>query len=200
MPRHLVKCAYPEAKSVAAVIRIRVDVPGTPYWLDLDINPVAPLSELDDFLREIWLECCDHLSSFEIGRMRYDAAPHGDFFGMGGPAADGMNVRASRALPAVGEVFSYEYDFGSTTQLRLKVIAHHQAPSRRDAVRLLAQNEAPVWRCCECDEAATQLCSECAYERDTFLCASHSEEHECDEDRLLPVVNSPRMGVCAYGL
>lgn len=199
MLRHLAKCAYPEGKNVAAVIRVRVDVPRTPYWLDLDVNPVAPLSELDDFLREIWLECCAHLSSFTVGRQRYATKPVDHLFGTG-PAEESMNVRVAKALPAVGEVFSYEYDFGSTTQLRLKVVARHQAPSRRNAVRLLARNDTPTWQCCECHETATEFCRECSYVRDTFLCASHSEDHECGEETLRPVVNSPRMGVCAYGV
>jgi hypothetical protein len=32
-----------------------------------------------------------------------------------------------------------------------------------------------------------------------FYCEHHSEDHDCDEpEMLLPVVNSPRMGMCGY--
>ena len=31
-----------------------------------------------------------------------------------------------------------------------------------------------------------------------WLCQSCADEHECGEDMLLPVVNSPRTGVCGY--
>ncbi len=33
---------------------------------------------------------------------------------------------------------------------------------------------------------------------DDFFCDEHAEEHACEEESLLPVVNSPRMGVCGY--
>lgn len=155
------------------------------------------IGALDEVLRDIWLECCDHLSAFEVGGMRYVVAMNDDFFGRE-PDERSMNTRVSVALPPVGSVFGYEYDYGSTTRLRLKVIAHRQAPNRRNAVRLLARNNAPVWKCTECDAAATSLCVECSCERDAFFCEAHAESHECGEETILPVVNSPRMGVCGY--
>jgi hypothetical protein len=38
------------------------------------------------------------------------------------------------------------------------------------------------------------------YERQNpFYCELHSEDHDCEEaEMLLPVVNSPRMGMCGY--
>src|SRR5712692_10165988 len=41
------------------------------YWMHLEMPADATLSELDDFLRAIWLECCDHLSAFRIGKAAY---------------------------------------------------------------------------------------------------------------------------------
>src|SRR5205814_9316988 len=32
------------------------------YWMNLEIPDSEELATLDDFLRAIWLECCDHLS------------------------------------------------------------------------------------------------------------------------------------------
>jgi hypothetical protein len=34
------------------------------YWLFLDIALNATLEDLDAFLRQIWLECCGHMSGF----------------------------------------------------------------------------------------------------------------------------------------
>ena len=34
------------------------------YWLFLDVPLTATLDSLDRFLREIWLECCGHMSAF----------------------------------------------------------------------------------------------------------------------------------------
>lgn len=38
------------------------------------------------------------------------------------------------------------------------------------------------------------------YQRENpFFCETHAKRHECyNLDMLLPVVNSPRMGVCGY--
>ena len=197
MIRHLSACAYPREKDIAAVMQIRVDAPGTPFWLDLDVKANATLRQLDDFLRNIWLECCGHLSSFEVGQTRYVVAMSDGFFGPE-PDERSMNTRVSASLPPAGSVFSYEYDFGSTTHLRLKVIAHREAPSRRESVRLLARNDEPMWKCSECDETATALCAYCVYEGDSLVCEGHIEDHKCGDEAMLPVVNSPRMGVCAY--
>jgi hypothetical protein len=69
-----------------------------------------------------------------------------------------------------------------------------------ESVRLLSQNEAPVWECEVCGEDASWICTFCMYERQNpFYCELHSEDHDCDEpEMLLPVVNSPRMGMCDY--
>ncbi len=197
MSRHLSECACPEGGNVAAVVQLRVDAPGTPFWLDVDVKTNAPLRDLDDFLRNIWLECCGHLSSFEVGRTSYVVLMDDDSFG---PARDerSMNTRVSASLPPEGSLFAYEYDYGSTTHLRLKVVAHRMAPSRRESVRLLARNDDPVWTCQVCQETATALCAYCFLESDAFFCEAHAEEHDCGEEAILPVVNSPRMGVCGY--
>lgn len=197
MTKHVSKCAFPDAKSVAAVVHIRVDVPRSPFWLDLDVKTNTTMQQLDDFLRSIWLECCGHLSAFTIGQTRYVTLLSDGFWGPE-PDERSMTARISASLPSVGGTFAYEYDYGSTTMLRLKAVAQHFAPSRRDAVRLLARNDAPVWTCNECDETATELCAHCQYESDAFFCETHIAGHDCGEEAMLPVVNSPRMGVCGY--
>lgn len=195
--RHLSECAYPEGKNVAAVVQLRVDAPGTPFWLDVDVKANATLRQLDDFLRNIWLECCGHLSSFEVGHTRYVVEMSDGFFGPE-PDERSMNIRLSASLPPAGSAFSYEYDYGSTTHLRLKVVTHREAPSRRESVRLLARNEDPVWTCAVCQETASALCAYCLYEGDPFVCEAHIKDHHCGEEAMLPIVNSPRMGVCGY--
>jgi len=39
----------------------------TDYWLYLKVSRLTTLKVLDNFLRDIWLECCGHLSHFAIG-------------------------------------------------------------------------------------------------------------------------------------
>lgn len=48
------------------------------YWLIIEISENTSLKELDQFLRDIWLECCGHLSAFEIGGIQYEVVPNKD--------------------------------------------------------------------------------------------------------------------------
>jgi hypothetical protein len=180
------------------------DGPG--YWLDLEIKAQARLRQLDRFLRDVWLECCGHLSAFTIRGVRYEVAagaPDALFAPFDGPRSHSMHARVGEAVWP-GLAFHYEYDFGSTTGLRLKTVGAREGWIGRRPLRLLARNEPPVWQCTVCGVRATNICAWCADENvDAFFCKTHAgdhvaEAHEGDEAPLLPVVNSPRMGVCAY--
>jgi hypothetical protein len=96
----------------------------------------------------------------------------------------------------VGDEFFYEYDFGSTTELKLQVLSKRDGVLKRGKVRLLARNLAPEFFC-KCGKPATQIDAECCHE-ESFYCDKCSRQHEELEETLLPVVNSPRMGVCGY--
>ncbi len=162
------------------------------YWMHVAIPVQAPLSRLDGFLRQIWLECCGHLSAFTIAGKRYASEPMGDF------PESGMGIRIDRALE-VGLKFSYEYDYGSTTELNLKVVAMRQQSTPRGAVELLARNEAPQVTCDGCHtQLATHVCTECAWAGNGWLCEACANAHKCGTEMCLPVVNSPRVGVCGY--
>ncbi|WP_055052861.1 hypothetical protein [Blautia obeum] len=55
------------------------------YWLIIQIKENATLDNLDRFIRDIWVECCGHLSVFEIDGVSYEREPDDDF-GWGEPA------------------------------------------------------------------------------------------------------------------
>lgn len=112
-----------------------------------------------------------------------------------GGATDAKIVTAITTLLRL----AYEYDFGSTTELTLRFISVRTGNIGRLATRLLAPNEPLVWKCGACDAPATLVCSFCMGQHHPFVCARHAPEHTCAEDEaFLPVVNSPRMGVCGY--
>ena len=178
------------------VYQLLVDGRGDPsYWMHLQVTTVTTLAALDSFLRGIWLECCGHLSEFEIGGERYivDAGIHDDW-GMSGKS---MRVRLDKVF-SPGQICTYEYDFGTTTELRLKVIAEREVAAKVKAIEVLARNEAPPILCGVCGQRATQVCSQCAYETTGWLCDACTQNHECGEEMMLPVVNSPRTGMCGY--
>lgn len=215
--RHLKTCRVAHPPKGKATLQpgfyLRVEGRGAPmYWLDVEVPAKATFRDLDQFLRGIWLECCGHLSAFAVGQTRYedgegdDAALDDYFAALGLPALGSssrirtkpMQTRLAAALEP-GLKFAHEYDFGSTTELTLKVLAHYDAPFVGKAVRLLVQNEPPIWVCAKCGTApATQICVECAWGGQGFFCQKCAAKHKKHEDMFLPVVNSPRMGVCGY--
>lgn len=161
---------------------IRVQSAGAPmYWMDCAVRINANLNHLDSLLRRIWLECCGHLSEFSAGnRQRVD-----------------MRVSIERALALAGNRLGYEYDFGSTTALVVTDLRPVGVVLEKP-IRVVARNEPPVWPCDVCGAPATAICTQCLYDEQGFCCATHASQHECGSDMLLPVVNSPRMGVCGY--
>lgn len=99
--------------------------------------------------------------------------------------------------------FGYEYDFGSTTYLELRFIGIYNIKADKN-ILLLSRNEPLKIKCNICGKKpAVLICPNCVYEGNGFLCQECSEKHaeiceDYDEEYLLPVVNSPRMGVCGY--
>ena len=164
------------------------------YCMYLEASANASLKDVDQFLRNKWLECCGHLSMFIIGGKTYDSHPDPYFMPEG---SRDMKVKLKDLLSEELE-FMYEYDFGSTTELALKVMSISLGVKRKERIVLMARNLPPVFACVECGEPATQLCAECSYKELALYCDECCKEHECGEDMMLPVVNSPRMGVCAY--
>jgi len=150
-----------------------------PYFLSLWVDGDAIMDDIDNFLRDIWLECCGHMSDFSNGEISMD--------------------------DMVKEVFykdlklGYEYDFGSTTELKLTILEEYSVKADNDIV-LLSRNEPLKWKCGLCkEEPATQIC----IVDDEMFCDKCAKEHakECEdfEDYAsMPVVNSPRRGVCGY--
>lgn len=150
------------------------------YWLYVDVPLDKSLSVVDKFLRSIWLECCGHMSAF-----------HGP-----GYESIGKNRKWSEFQP--GDKLLHEYDFGSTTECLITVVGRTTRSPQKSAVRLLARNIPPKLQCAQCGAPATDICVGCMYGSDhPFYCAACGEEHK-HEDMLLPITNSPRMGVCGY--
>lgn len=281
------------------------------YWMHLQVPGEAILQDLDSFLRDIWLECCGHLSEFTIEGKRYSPEPEdfGDIFFA--PAEDDEELSPEKMLEdeiqamasflevdselsrkiaknppkGIGEItpeeferfgfptlteadiqtvaarldvspealkefvdkisatmdmikdvesfigssqlededeesmdialedvlskglkFQYEYDFGTTTELNLRVVSegYAQASEENEVIRVLARNDPPSTTCESCGNNAAELicpiCGESMYGRP--LCKKCARKHKCDEyfseDMLLPVVNSPRTGLCGY--
>ncbi len=166
------------------------------YWLFIEVRENATLKDIDSFLRDIWLECCGHLSAFDICGTRYEVMPAEDFFW--GEPAKSMNYKLKTVLEK-GMTIDYEYDFGSTTELMITVVNYRIGFFKKEKLTILSRNNPHVHMCDECgDKPAVAICSQCIWEGGGFLCEECSKTHECGEEMLMDVCNSPRMGVCGY--
>jgi hypothetical protein len=115
----------------------------------------------------------------------------------GGPPEQNMNRKLSDVLsPGVG--FKHEYDFGTTTELKLKVLAQGERSAGSTDIEILARNNLPSIMCESCGKPATQVCSGCIWNAPAWFCDKCAKDHECGEEMFLPVVNSPRVGMCGY--
>lgn len=325
MSRHLISCPARQAASQALankphmrpaqLFHLRIEGRDNPeYWMDVEIPADAVLYDLDDFLRDMWLECCGHMSAFTIEGHEYvvdepdfgmmmpgvapeipagegreeEPVPHEAIqMGLALARMTGVSEEAQAAYKAeieriVGDhdpdeplseeqsmqavasmgrmlgmdegiinmvleeirsgtlpddddffdegsmdtplstvlkpglTFTHEYDFGSTTRLTLRVVEQRAgyAPEVKteeaadkdgesdeeaiDLVTLLAQNEPPKITCGACHQKpAILVCTYC-YGPKRWLCHDCALKHEHSEDCFLPVVNSPRVGVCGY--
>jgi hypothetical protein len=295
------------------LLHLRVEGREAPeYWMNVELPADATLYDLDDFLRETWLECCGHLSAFDIEGREYLSEREDDdwmrspplvappvlgalplieeptytqakeaalemarllhasreaqaafladldriagpdpgarltreqskqvlvsmarMLGMGGLETtdflsgsdmdavydefedefgeSGMDVVLGEVLRP-GMTFHHEYDFGSTTELVLHVIEEREGLAvdeestdidsdveNLDYVTVLARNEPPKILCSDCGQnPAALVCTNCIYSGTGWLCNDCAPKHDCGEEVMLPVVNSPRVGVCGY--
>jgi len=260
------------------------------YWMHLEMPASDSLWDLDSFLRDIWLECCGHLSGFKIGDTEYSSEPEDLlYFGSEEEIAEddseeeeetieelleelppvllqtfppdllkklkefqsvddavlflraeqksikwggnfqtneerekartrwarkqviewlldeledrSLDVPLEKVLKA-GQKFSYEYDFGSTTDLNLRVIAEREGvvkDKEEDNIEILARNIEPVILCKVCGKPAKKVISGYFNVEENAYCSSKcARKAGADTEMMLPVVNSPRVGVCAY--
>lgn len=209
MLRHLAACKKRKAKLDGEKVKRKCrhfqivisDKYMKAYWLIIEVSENTTLKELDKFLRNIWVECCGHLSAFMINGIQYESCPDPDRFW--GPPSKSMNYRLSDVIE-IGDTISYEYDFGSTTELILKIHSSRVGERKIGEIVILSRNNPPEIICsnCECNKAKW-VDLQGYYEDLPFWCDDCLEE-ESDEDDfyepefLLPICNSPRMGVCGY--
>lgn len=177
------------------------------YWLIIQVKENVTLKDLDQFIRNIWVECCGHLSAFEIYGQRYESIPTEDSFW--GEPTKSMNCKLKNIFEQ-GMQIEYEYDYGSTTELIICVQDYYNAPNQKEKIMILSRNNPPQFVCSICGKnTAAWINPEGFYDGTPFLCEECLEkleegdmesDEECDfePDFLLPVCNSPRMGVCGY--
>ena len=149
----------------------------------------ATLRDIDEFLKEHWLECCGHLSTFDSKQALFVSDGFED--GFAGGTNPSFDHRAAWAIPPDSDAH-YEYDMGSTTCVSIRVqpapdgaqdwLAQHGI----DAGDPILQNLMPE-SCDDCGQEATHfredktLCAGCFPEsRQSFAELPAGKPQTCD--------------------
>ena len=176
LKNHVLK-VHNEGDEKCFLMRAESKYRGLPYWLFFSVPKNAQLGDIDDFLRDIWLECCGHLSAFEG---KYDEYP--------------MEMNLNRFY--IGDKLGYDYDFGTTTELLITFLDEISRPRQKEKVQLLARNIPVEEKCTECNEIAVY--TNAAVWEEELACESCYEKDGIEEAFYLPITNSPRSGSCGY--
>lgn len=164
---------------------VHVEVEVEEMFLHILVKGDAKMKIIDKFLREIWLECCGHMSEFRHKNFKIK-----------------MKDLVEDIFQPRIKIF-HDYDFGTTTRVLLKAHKQYQL-SLKEKIILLSRNEPLKFMCSECKKKpALSLCAVCWYDETPFFCEKCGEKHaETCEDFAdyaeMPIVNSPRMGQCGY--
>ncbi len=159
-----------------------IEVEDGVMFLHLLVKGSLPLKKIDAFLRDIWLECCGHMSNFG----------HKDF-------KIAMTHKVEEVFATKVKIY-HNYDYGDTTQVFLKGIKNYNLKLSENII-LLSRNQPLKLICAKCEKHPAQdICITCDWD---FYCQECSLQHEKDcsdfgDYAKMPVVNSPRMGVCGY--
>ncbi|AWK50586.1 nucleic acid-binding protein [Clostridium beijerinckii] len=160
------------------IIAIKPKYAGNEYCIYLSMDGTLGLVHIDQFIRDIWVECCGHLSGFKIRNKFYQD--------------NQMNTQLNDILN-IDEKFEYEYDFGSTTCLVLDVVNIIEVPSSFSQIEIIARNHEIKHVCKICGAEAKYF----NYEKDEWGCENCIDG---DNDIIMEFdyCNSPRDGVCGY--
>src|ERR1700733_11239972 len=105
--QHLEKCTLLTKKGNNSCYLIRVHGDAKVFWVYIAIPLKCTLAELDSFLRKLWLECCGHLSSFNIAGVTYEDCMEASYGECDEKSSD-IRIAAEKILRS-GITFTYKY-------------------------------------------------------------------------------------------
>ena len=134
-----------EANDTFTHVTFRAE-PNVNYWMVAVIRKDVTLRQVDEFLRNVWLECCNHLSRFNFGGMTVgsdgfekEMRHHFDHIDTSHIATFDSELMKI-ALP--GTILEHEYDMGSTSITEITVNGLLEIPESRP-ITVVAQNNPP---------------------------------------------------------
>ena len=186
MKRHLNSCIEKKfAKGKKSLYYLVIRNESNHYYLHISIKSTATLNDLDGYIRDVWVECCGHMSDFYVRGERGELS---------------MDMRLKKVFSNASDL-EYIYDYGTSTKLNIEFVKEFKG-EQEHIIKTLTRNPLNQITCQKClKKKAIGVCSQCIWdeEAEAYLCEDCIPKHECGEDMILPYVNSPRVGECAYG-
>lgn len=174
--RHIKSCATKNLVGSNNTYILQI-LGGDNFYMMVAVSPDTTLEELDMFLRDVWYECCGHLSQFCYEH--YDEVS--------------MNKTVKTVFKSK-KAIEYQYDFGSTSYAIIKLVDKLKTNINLKDIVVLSQNNMPKSVCDKCDNKASYM--KIDYDNDcetSFFCDKCVDE---DDDYIFELVNSPRVGYC----
>jgi hypothetical protein len=201
MPRHTQECLkksdWPESGGPSYIIRVE-GFHSKMFWLLVLARHDAELSDLDSLLRDVWVECCEHLSAFNIYGRRFSSYSDYDDFKEDGES--GLSIPLDEVI-GPDSSFTYEYDFGSTTKLKLSVVGISPVVPKSGSLCLIARNNRPKIPCYFCKEKGEYLVTnwpDNPYQIIICRDCTKKKVNDLESEFVMVFPNSPRAGVCGY--
>ena len=194
------------------------------HWMLLAARPSTSLRNLDQFLRDQWLECCGHMSHFEIGLTRYCAGmlESGDTQILDTDTVDAEDRHMAYTLAEtleLGERARHVFDYDNITEVDFEcvttldalydVLAERliasQGTAEHDADFIIVARNLPLATCFTCGATARWR-----YHTDPYVPVPPEDGgpivdrpyfcDDCSPDDLplIALRNSPRAGVSCY--
>ena len=201
MLRHTLACLkksdWPESDEPSYIIRIE-GFHSKLFWLLVLARHDAKLSDLDCLIRDVWVECCEHLSAFTIYGKRFSS--YSDYDDFNEDEESGLSVPLDEVI-GPDSSFTYEYDFGSTTKLKLSVVGISPVAPKSGPLCLIARNDRLVIPCFFCKEKGEYLVTnwpDNPYQ--IIICRNCTKKkvNDLEPESVIVFPNSPRAGVCGY--
>ena len=123
-------------------------ITGDLYHIYVIAGTKCKFLDIDKFLKDIWCECCGHMSEYHISK------------------------KTSLNKYGENDIFIYEYDMGDTTTVYIEIKKILEGKSNNNKIKLVHQNEKPKILCIKCKINAKY------YYMGDPLCKKHSDVSE----------------------
>jgi hypothetical protein len=149
---------------------------GAFHYMFAIVNPETTFATIDQFLKDKWLACCGHLSTFEY---------------------DGKRISSQAIFRTYADKkIVYEYDMGSSTVVYIEdslLIESDVAPTKSTYILPVLRNKPIQYGCYVCEGLSTHYDG-----NGKFLCDTHEKDTTADPEWRRIIINSPRMGESCF--